>query len=70
MEILQMIVQQVAARKPLTRATRVSFAFICDRSISSIISAVFNATSKELKRHLSFKLFKGVMVRRLLKLPI
>jgi len=70
METLQMIVQQGTARKPLTLLALVASRFYLARSLLSFINAVLNATSNELKRHLSFNLLERVMIRGSQKVPI
>jgi len=68
---LHMVVEQGAARKPLTPLAVPAFRFYLVRSLLSFINAVLNATSKELKRrHLSFNLLERVMRRGFQKPPI
>jgi hypothetical protein len=70
METLQMIVQQGTARKPLTLLALVASRFYLAQSLLSFINTVLNATSKEPKRYLNFKLLERVIMRRLQKVPI
>jgi hypothetical protein len=70
METIQTIVQQATARKPLTLLALVASRFYLARLLLSFIDAVLNATSKELKRHLSFNLLERVMTRGFQKLLI
>jgi hypothetical protein len=65
-----MIVQQGTARKPLTLLALVASRFYLAQSLLSLINTVLNATSKEPKRHLNFKLLERVIMRRLQKVPI
>jgi hypothetical protein len=69
METLQTIVQQGIARKPLSLLALVASRFYLTRFLLSFID-VLSATSKELKRHLSFNLLERVMTRGLQKVPI
>ena len=70
METLLTIVQQGNARKPLTFLTLVAPRFYLVRLLLSFINAVLSATSKELKRHLSFNLLERIMIRGFQKVPI
>jgi len=70
METLLTIVQQGTARKPLTFLTLVAPCFYLVRLLLSFINAVLSATSKELKRHLSFNLLERIMIRGFQKVPI
>jgi len=64
-----MVVEQGAARKPLTPLAVPAFRFYLARSLLCFINAVLNATSKELRR-LSFNLLERVMRRGFQKPPI
>lgn len=69
-ETLDIIVEQGTARKPLTPvALQVSFFYLA-RSLLSFINVVLNATSKQLKRHLTFNLSERAMIMRFQKVPI
>jgi hypothetical protein len=70
METLHMIVQEGSAHKRFTPPGYRVLAFICPRLVCLSLNAVLNATSKELKRPLSFKRLERVMIRGFLKLPI
>jgi hypothetical protein len=65
-----MVVEQGTARKPLTPLAVPASCFYLGWSLLCFINAVLNATSKELKRHLSFNLLERVMRRGFQKLPI
>ena len=69
METIPTIVQQGTARKPLTLLALLASRFYLARFLLSCTN-VLSATSKELKRHLSFNLLERVMIRGFQKVPI
>ena len=60
---------KVTARKPLTLLALLASRFYLARFLLSFTN-VLSATSKELKRHLSFNLLERVMIRGFQKVPI
>ena len=65
-----MVVEQDTGRKRLTFLAIPASRFYLARSLLSLINAVTNATSKEVKRHLSLNLLERVMIKGFQKLPI
>jgi hypothetical protein len=65
-----MIVQQGTARKSLAPLALLASHFYLARSLLSFINAALNATSKELKRRVSFNPLETVTIRGFPKRPI
>ena len=70
MELLHTIVQQGKAPNPLTPLALLASRFYPAWTLLRLLKAVLIATSRELKRHPSFKLLASTMIRGLQKIPI